>query len=231
MLYVLAYDLLGERPRRLGSRPLRDAEYYAAARSRAWRVRLPAAVGGSTAAEPTSSHAGAVHGGGADSYFFVPEQQRVGRLLGPGGGPAAQDQAVAGHPGHQPAAAAVRARRSTPWPWCAASRPGRTSTGVTAAAGARSRTTGSRSCSAGPRTSCDRLRQLGNDLLGVLERGDAEELSLLQSRQEGEILAMTRAIKEEQVAHRRARTSPSWPRARPRARNRRRTTSGSSTRG
>jgi hypothetical protein len=28
MLYLHAYDLLGERPRKLGSRPLRDAEYY-----------------------------------------------------------------------------------------------------------------------------------------------------------------------------------------------------------
>ena len=49
-----------------------------------------------------------------------------------------------------------------------------------------------------------RLSQLGNDLLGVLERGDAEELNLLQSRHEGTILGMTRAIKEEQVAIARA---------------------------
>jgi hypothetical protein len=49
-----------------------------------------------------------------------------------------------------------------------------------------------------------RVSQLGNDLVGVLERGDAEELSLLQSRHEGVILTMTRAIKEEQVAIARA---------------------------
>ena len=49
-----------------------------------------------------------------------------------------------------------------------------------------------------------RLSQLGSDLLGVLERRDAEELSLLQSRHEGAILALTRAIKEEQVGIARA---------------------------
>ncbi|GAA0953569.1 hypothetical protein GCM10009558_070570 [Virgisporangium aurantiacum] len=45
----------------------------------------------------------------------------------------------------------------------------------------------------------DRLRQLGGDLLSVLERGDAEELSLLQGRQQREILTMTRAIRDAQV--------------------------------
>ena len=49
-----------------------------------------------------------------------------------------------------------------------------------------------------------RLGQLGSDLLGVLERRDAEELTLLQSRHEGAILAMTRAIKEDQVGVARA---------------------------
>ena len=45
----------------------------------------------------------------------------------------------------------------------------------------------------------DRLRQFGGDLLDILERRDAEELSLLRNRQEAEILAMTRDIKEAQV--------------------------------
>ncbi|MBT2233166.1 hemopexin repeat-containing protein [Nonomuraea sp. NEAU-A123] len=45
----------------------------------------------------------------------------------------------------------------------------------------------------------DKVRQFGNDLLGVLERRDAEELALLQNRQEGSILALTRGIKEAQV--------------------------------
>jgi hypothetical protein len=45
----------------------------------------------------------------------------------------------------------------------------------------------------------DKLRQFGSDLLSVLERRDAEELSRLQGRQKGAVLAMTRAVKEAQV--------------------------------
>ncbi|NUR90021.1 MAG: hypothetical protein HOY71_38600, partial [Nonomuraea sp.] len=45
----------------------------------------------------------------------------------------------------------------------------------------------------------DRLGQLGNDLLGVMERHDLEELSLLQNRQEAAVLALTMQIKQEQA--------------------------------
>ncbi|QQQ78159.1 hypothetical protein IOD16_06715 [Saccharothrix sp. 6-C] len=45
----------------------------------------------------------------------------------------------------------------------------------------------------------DRLRQFGGELQSVLERRDSEELGLLQNRQEGVILEMTRAIKNAQV--------------------------------
>ncbi|MFE2756171.1 hemopexin repeat-containing protein [Actinosynnema sp. NPDC059335] len=45
----------------------------------------------------------------------------------------------------------------------------------------------------------DRLRQLGGDLLSVLERRDAEELGLLHNRQEGVLLDMTRSIRDAQV--------------------------------
>jgi hypothetical protein len=44
-----------------------------------------------------------------------------------------------------------------------------------------------------------KLSQFGNDLLSALEKKDAEELSLLQNRQEGIILNMTRSIKEAQL--------------------------------
>jgi hypothetical protein len=44
-----------------------------------------------------------------------------------------------------------------------------------------------------------KLNQFGNDLLGVLEKKDAEELSLLQNRQEAVIQNMTRAIKAAQL--------------------------------
>ncbi len=45
----------------------------------------------------------------------------------------------------------------------------------------------------------DKLSQFGNDLLSALEKKDAEELSLLQNRQEGIILNLTRSIKQAQV--------------------------------
>ena len=45
----------------------------------------------------------------------------------------------------------------------------------------------------------DKLRQFGDELLSVLERRDAEELGLLQSRQEGVILGLTRDIREAQI--------------------------------
>jgi hypothetical protein len=45
----------------------------------------------------------------------------------------------------------------------------------------------------------DKLKSLGGDLLNALERGDGEALGLLQNRQEGAILELTRAIKEAQV--------------------------------
>src|SRR4029450_7765844 len=44
-----------------------------------------------------------------------------------------------------------------------------------------------------------RLRRLGGDLLSTMERRDAEELSLLQQRQEAAILALTRGIKEAEL--------------------------------
>ncbi|GAA2212099.1 hypothetical protein GCM10009850_075610 [Nonomuraea monospora] len=45
----------------------------------------------------------------------------------------------------------------------------------------------------------DKLRQFGGDLLNVLERRDAEELALLNNRHEGTILALTRAVRELEV--------------------------------
>lgn len=44
-----------------------------------------------------------------------------------------------------------------------------------------------------------KLTQFGGELLTILEEKDAEELSMLQSRQEGIILGMTRSIKDAQL--------------------------------
>ena len=45
----------------------------------------------------------------------------------------------------------------------------------------------------------DKLRQFGSELLGVLEKKDAEELSLLQNRQEAVLLALNGDIKQAQI--------------------------------
>ena len=76
----------------------------------------------------------------------------------------------------------------------------------------RRRTTASRSCSAGPRNWWTGCSQLGDDLLGVLERRDAEELSLLQSRQEGVILGADPGDQGGPGRERAERTSPSCER-------------------
>ncbi|MGW0811073.1 hemopexin repeat-containing protein [Nonomuraea sp. NPDC002799] len=45
----------------------------------------------------------------------------------------------------------------------------------------------------------DKLRQFGGDLLNVLERRDSEELTLLNNQHEGTILALSRAVRETEV--------------------------------
>lgn len=45
----------------------------------------------------------------------------------------------------------------------------------------------------------DKVNQYGNDLLSNLEKKDSEELSLLQTRQEGEILDLTRKVNQAQI--------------------------------
>ena len=118
MLYLLAYDLLGERPRTLGSRPLRDAEYYGQLRHEPgeYDVLLRAAVGAGVDGPGTPAR----HRRSEGAYFFVPENSAAGRLLDPGGGPAAQDPAVAGHPRRRPRRCRCSSRRSTRRRWCAA---------------------------------------------------------------------------------------------------------------
>ena len=75
MLYLHAYDLLGERPRKLGSRPLRDAEYYGQLRHEPgeYDMLLRAAVDSASTA-PHSSAAPPEEG----AYFVVPENAQLG---------------------------------------------------------------------------------------------------------------------------------------------------------
>jgi hypothetical protein len=202
MLYLLAGDLLGPRPRRLGSRPMREAEYYGQlGHERGEYDFLLRWAGEGTATNVV--HASAVPTT-EDSYFFVPENSALGDywtrvedrlrkirqsqdilgvsqplpLFSPPVEPAALVQAIASGAGVEQAVA---------------------TTGPAATPHYRFEFMLRRA-----QDLVQRLSQLGNDLLGVLERADAEELSLLQSRHEGTILTMTRAIKEEQVAIARA---------------------------
>jgi hypothetical protein len=202
MLYVLANDLLGARPRRLGSRPMREAEYYGQLGHEPGEYDFLlrwAADGRGT----NLVHASAVPAT-EDSYFVVPENTVLGDywsrvedrlrkirlsqdilgisqplpLFSPPIEPSALVQAVASGLDVEQAVTAAAPVATPHYRFGFMLRRAQ--------------------------DLAQRLSQLGNDLLGVLERGDAEELNLLQSRHEGTILGMTRAIKEEQVAIARA---------------------------
>ncbi|MFL5909959.1 MAG: hemopexin repeat-containing protein [Gaiellaceae bacterium] len=195
MLYVLAYDLLGERRERLGTQLRAPAATFAQLDDAPGDLDL---VGQLTAGGSMLTGAGAVHASVANEYFRVPDNTAFGEywdrisdrlrkirqslnilgisqpvpLFEPPLDPMALVRAVAS--GVTPDAAAAGAAVPVP--------PYRFSFVYRKA-----------------QELADKLRQFGSDLLSVLERRDAEELSRLQGRQEGAILAMTRAIKQAQV--------------------------------
>ncbi|MEV0388436.1 hemopexin repeat-containing protein [Nonomuraea sp. NPDC050643] len=203
MLYIFAYDLLGERPEHLAPRALPDTETYA--ELLAGKPAKPVTAEGMsaeldvlTAGGELLVGPGAVHGSVADRYFYVPGNDvfaaywdrvedrlrkirlsldimgvsRPVPLFEPPIDPMALVRAVAA--GIEPGAFAAGAQVPVPHH--------RFSFVLRKA-----------------QELADRLRGLGGDLVGVLERRDADELNLLQARQEATILAMTRAIKEAQV--------------------------------
>jgi hypothetical protein len=195
MLYVLAYDLLGERRERLGTQLRAPAATFAELVAADGDLDL---VGQLTAGGTMVTGPGAVHASVANEYFHVPDNtafdeylDRIAdrlrkirqslNILGvsqpvplfePPLDPMALVRSVAA--GATPEAAAAGAAGPVP-----AYRFGFVFGKAQGLA--------------------DRLRQFGSDLLSVLERRDAEELSRLQGRQEGAILAMTRAVKQAQV--------------------------------
>ncbi|MFI9556382.1 Tc toxin subunit A-related protein [Nonomuraea endophytica] len=195
MLYVFAHDLLGERDFGYGPKALSPALPYA---------RLPVAKNGTTPAELTAGgsllkEAGEVHAGVAEPYFHVPENAEFGAYW-----TRVQDrlrnirQSLNIHgiaqplPLFEPPADVMALVRGT------------AANGAAAGAGAAALTA--------PvphhrfpvvfrkaQELADKLRQFGADLLSAFERRDAEELALLQNRQQGTILDLTRAIKEAEV--------------------------------
>lgn len=195
MLYILAYDLLGRRRERLGTRLLPDTASFAGLDDQPGDLDLTGYFTGGGTLVTGGSHP---HGAVADTYFHIPDNEvydeyltrvedRLRKirqsldimgisqplpLFAPPIDPAALVASVAA--GGAPDGAAA----GTPVPV-----PHHRFTVVLRRA----------------QELVDRLRQLGSDLLSVLERGSAEELGLLQRRQEQEILALTRAVKAAQI--------------------------------
>ncbi|MFI6290466.1 hemopexin repeat-containing protein [Nonomuraea sp. NPDC050790] len=195
MLYVFAHDLLGERDLGYGPRQPSPALPYA---------RLPVAGDGTAPAELTAGGslleaAGEVHAGVAEPYFHVPGNAEFGAYWS-----RVEDrlrkirQSLNIHgiaqpvPLFEPPADVMALVRGTAM------------NGAADGAGAGALTV--------PvphhrfpvvfrkaQELADRLRQFGAELLGAFERRDAEELALLQNRQQGTILDLTRAIKEAEV--------------------------------
>ncbi|WP_436762963.1 hemopexin repeat-containing protein [Streptosporangium sp. V21-05] len=196
MLYILAYDLLGDAPERLDTAlPPKTRTFTDLDREPGDLDLLGHLTGGGSLLE----QAGQVHASVADSYFHIPDnslfaeywERVVDRLrkirdslniLGvsqplplfePPLDPMRLVRAAAtGIPLGEAAAAAT----TVPVP------PQRFPVALRRA-----------------QELTDRVRQFGADLLGVLERRDAEELNLLQVRQEGTILGLTLAARRAQV--------------------------------
>jgi hypothetical protein len=196
MLYILAFDLLGEPPERLGTALPSLPRSFTELNEQAADLDL---LGYLTGGGSLLEQAGEVHAGVADSYFHIPDNSlfteywdRVGdrlrkirdslNILGisqplplfePPLDPMRLVRAAAmGIPLGEAAAAATAA--TVP--------PQRFSVAFRRA-----------------QELVDRVRQFGADLLGVLERRDAEELSVLQVKQEGTILGLTLGVRRAQV--------------------------------
>ena len=198
MLYVLAHDLLGAPPEQLGTQLPPDAESFALPR-RAGRGR-PGPAHGLRHRRRGAHRRQRVHASVASAVLPHPGERASRATTGSGSrtGCARSGQSL-DILGDRRADPAVRA----------ADRPDG------AGAGRRGRRCRFRGRSPAPRRPVphyrfarvfrkaqelvDKLRQSGADLLSVLERRDAEELGLLQSRQEGVILGLTRGIKEAEV--------------------------------
>jgi hypothetical protein len=194
MLYIFAYDLLGPRPYDAGPRGLRPAATY---------DDLDGEGGSEAVAYLTANGAllegsGAVHLGVANPYFFVPDnntfleywnrvEDRLTKIRAsldimgisrpvPLFEPPADVMALVAGAANGASLDQVTAALAAPLPAYRFNFLFRRAQELT-----------------------DRLRQLGGDLLGAFERRDAEELSLLQNRQEAAIMELTRTIKEHQI--------------------------------
>jgi hypothetical protein len=195
MLYVLAYDLLGARPERLGTRLLPDAESFAELDAAPGDLNL---LGHLTSGGAMLQGGGNVHAGVADEYFTIPEndvfagywtrvEDRLHKIR--------ESLNILGIaqplPLFAPPIDPMALVRAT----AAGVGPGSVLADVSAAPPHHRFGTIFRKA----QDLADKVTQFGNELLSVLERGSAEELSLLHNRQEQAILAMTVNVKQEQI--------------------------------
>ncbi|MFF5075974.1 hemopexin repeat-containing protein [Actinoplanes sp. NPDC000266] len=192
MLYVLAHDLLGERPERLATRLL-------PARTAAGLTEQDV-LGFLTGGGTLLAGAGEAHAGLTDPYFTIGENRMFAAYWD------RVDDRLAKIRASQDILGVARSLPLFAPPLDAAALVAGVADGAAPAEIAAA------SAAAVPhlrfaavhrqaRELADRLTQFGGELLGVLERGSAEELSLLQSRQEQAIRAMGRDIR---LAHVRA---------------------------
>ncbi|ROO87121.1 hemopexin [Actinocorallia herbida] len=193
MLYVFAYDLLGDLPFDRGPRALSAASTYDALDGDG-----SAPVGHLTAQGALLEGSGAIHAGVANPYFHVPGnaalldyrtrvEDRLRKIrasldiLGvsrpvPLFEPPADVMALVRGVARGASVEQVAESAQAPVPAYKFPFLHRRATDL-----------------------ADRLRQLAGDLLGVFERRDAEELALLHNRQEAAILALTRDVRAHQV--------------------------------
>jgi hypothetical protein len=194
MLYILAYDLLGERSE-LGPRPRPAVESFEGLEDAPGDLDL---VGYLTAGGALLEGGGAVHAGVADGYFEIPdnaalEEYRsrvVDRLR-----KIRQSLTILGIsqplPLFEPPLDPMALVRSV----AAGTSPEAAAAAVTAAPPAYRFGVVFRRA----QDSVDKLRQYAGQLADAFDRRDAEQLSLLQNRQEAAILGLTREIKQAQI--------------------------------
>ncbi|MEV6237784.1 hemopexin repeat-containing protein [Lentzea sp. NPDC051838] len=195
MLYIFAWDLLGLRPERPGVAALTPTSTYAGLNGTAPSSAVAELTGGGTLLEGP----GAVHAGLANGYFRIPDnslfteywdrvEDRLRKIRASLDIMGVSRPLPLFEPPIDPMDL-VRAVASG-----ASVSSAVTSSSAVAVPHHRFDTTFRRA-----QELVDKLRQFGNDLLSTLDRRDAEELTLLQNRQEAVILELTSAIKDAQV--------------------------------
>ncbi|WP_159079121.1 hemopexin repeat-containing protein [Plantactinospora sp. BC1] len=195
MLYVLAYDLLGEPSVRLGTRLPAPARSFGELDEEPGTLDL---IGYLTGGGALLEGTGAVHDSVASGYFHIPANTVFGEyrtrvedrlrkirdslnilgvaqplpLFDPPLDPMALVRSVATGAGPESVVAGA-AVAPPPYRFAVVFRRAQ--------------------------ELVDRLRQFGGELLAALDRRDTEELGMLRGRQEGAILELTRDIKEAQI--------------------------------